>query len=156
MPGMDLYAVRALAGFGLMVIVLMLISSVCVWPYLWSGAKGVGERAEACRNLLWIGGGSLGLCACVSLAMSWLSERYSVVKNLLCTLIISLLVNLVMMIVLRVNLLGSDLGLSGGILTIVLHGILGVMLSLVPGVLGMLPGWLLQSILYFYFNVVKG
>lgn len=155
LPGEDSAILLALLVVGLVMIVLMLISSLCVWPYLIGGAQGVGERAMACRDLLWIGGSTLAVCAAVSLVMAWFAPNYSGAKNLLVTMVISLVMILSLMAIRQVNLLGSGLGLSGGILTLVLHGILGVMLALVPGVLGMLPGLLLQSVMYFYFHLTK-
>ena len=147
--------VTAALIFGI-VAVMLILGSICVWPYFVSKAFAGGsfDAASPFGKMLVLGGISAGLGLVVAVYLCWFfewksAEEFSLRRIWMIIFMAEIVSNFILIPIFGVNLLAvSDPDAWVSILSLLVHGILGIMTALVPSFFAALLGYCANGIWY--------
>ncbi len=141
---------------GSILMILLVLGSICIWPYFFSRAFVEGQfiASSPFGKMLIASGIAAGVGVAATVYLCWFFEwkkedKFSLLRIWLIIYVVEMVVNFTLMPVLGVNMLaasGTDIWIH--ILNLLFHGMLGVMMALVPSFLSAVLGYLVNVIWY--------
>lgn len=151
-PDQGVVMVLLLAVF----LVVFALGGICIWPYFVSKAfaDGALDMQSVFGKAVVIGGISCVIGLLLSIYFSWFYEwdeerRFSFPRVFLIVYAVLMLLNWVLMIIFRMDILGSlKSDAWTGILSVLCHGILGMLMALLPSFLAAIAGYAANLLWY--------
>lgn len=151
-PNQGVAMILLLAAFS----VVFVLGGICIWPYFISKAFAEGslDMQSVFGKAVVIGGISCVIGLLISAYFSWFYEwdeerRFSFPRVFLIVYSVLIFANWLLMIIFHMDILGS---LSNdawtGILSVLCHGILGMLMALLPSLLAAIAGYTANLLWY--------
>ena len=131
----------------LLVFLVLTVSSLIIWPYLLITAKADGAVAGISRQILTAGWIGLGVTAGFNMLLAAFSEDgYSAEKSIsFCTWLCPIVV-WISMAILGIRPMGAEAGRLSAALNVIVIGITGLVLSILPACIAIILGWITRIV----------
>ena len=131
----------------LLVFLVLTVSSLIIWPYLIMTARSEGTAAALSRQTLTAGWIGLGITAGLNMLLAALSENgYSAERSIsFCTWLCPVVI-WISMAVMGVWPMGAEAGNLSTALNVIVIGIIGLVLSILPACIAIVLGWITRII----------